>query len=72
MIKETRAPMIRYTGTDKEALAMNLPNGKTCADCQHCYRCTKMFGHIPSDEVCDWYPSRFAARLLVTVDGAPS
>ena len=38
---------------------MNLPEGKTCADCVHCRRCTLMFGHIPEDEVCDWSPSRF-------------
>ena len=62
----TRAPMRRYAGADREALAMNLPDGKTCADCQHCRRCTAMFGHIPADEVCDWFPSRFAAHLPVT------
>lgn len=56
-----RAPMKRRTKGDREDLAMNLPEGKTCADCVHCDRCTSMFGHIPADEVCDWYPSRFAA-----------
>lgn len=40
---------------------MDLPEGKTCADCVHCYRCTSIFGHIPEDEVCDWSPSRFRA-----------
>lgn len=44
---------------------MNLPEGKTCADCTHCRRCTLMFGHIPSDEVCDWYPSRFTEKVIV-------
>ncbi|WP_159969761.1 hypothetical protein [Pseudomonas sp. 9Ag] len=38
---------------------MDLPDGKTCGDCVHCRRCTLMFGHIPADEVCDWFPSRF-------------
>jgi len=38
---------------------MDLPDGKTCADCFHCRRCVLMFGHIPADEVCDWSPSRF-------------
>jgi len=38
---------------------MDLPEGKTCADCVHCRRCCAMFGHIPADEVCDWAPSRF-------------
>lgn len=38
---------------------MDLPEGKTCGDCVHCRRCTAMFGHIPTDESCDWRPSRF-------------
>ena len=41
---------------------MDLPDGKTCGDCVHCRRCTLIFGHIPADEVCDWFPSRFRAR----------
>lgn len=41
---------------------MNLPAGRTCADCVHCRRCTMMFGHISEDEVCDWSPSRFTRR----------
>jgi hypothetical protein len=51
--------MLRRTSGDKESLAMNLPAGKTCADCVHCRRCCAMFGHIPQDQVCDWYPSKF-------------
>ncbi|MNO64674.1 hypothetical protein D3C76_554090 [compost metagenome] len=47
-----------YRRTAKDD-GMNLPAGKTCKDCVHCRRCTLMFGHIPADEVCDWYPSRF-------------
>lgn len=38
---------------------MDLPEGKTCGDCVHCRRCTLIYGHIPADEVCDWFPSRF-------------
>ncbi len=53
-----RAPM-RRTGDD-----MDLPPGMTCADCVHCRRCCLMFGHIPTDEVCDWSPSRFQASAL--------
>lgn len=45
---------------------MNLPEGKTCSDCTHCRRCTLMFGHIPADEVCDWYPSRFTEKVIVS------
>jgi hypothetical protein len=54
-----RAPMLRRDAQSKQDLTMNLPDGKTCADCVHCRRCTLMFGHIPEDEVCDWAPSRF-------------
>lgn len=59
MTTKSRAPMLRRTKGDKETLAMNLPAGKTCADCAHCRRCCSIYGHIPADEVCDWYPSRF-------------
>jgi len=45
---------IRRNGDD-----MDLPQGKTCADCAHCRRCCAMFGHIPGDEACGWSPSRF-------------
>jgi hypothetical protein len=58
---QTRAPMLRYIGSDEEQKSMNLPEGATCANCRSCRRCTTMFGHIPADEVCDWYPSRFTA-----------
>ncbi|WP_219097718.1 hypothetical protein [Pseudomonas sp. UMAB-40] len=44
---------------------MDLPAGKTCADCVHCRRCTMMFGHIPEDESCDWAPSRFTPKAIV-------
>ncbi|MFK1281668.1 hypothetical protein ACIUXR_29755 [Pseudomonas aeruginosa] len=40
---EERKPLPR--GNDD----MSLPEGKTCADCTHCRRCTLMFGHIPAD-----------------------
>lgn len=62
---------------DAESRAMNLPDGKTCADCEHCRRCCAIFGHIPADEVCDWYPSRFqpvrtAAALADTTERRPT
>lgn len=56
-----REAMKRGKGHDAETRAMDLPEGKTCADCVHCRRCCLMFGHIPADEVCDWSPSRFIA-----------
>lgn len=56
---EAREPMKRRKSGSKEDMEMNLPDGKTCADCAHSRRCCMMFGHIPTDEVCDWHPSRF-------------
>jgi hypothetical protein len=61
-VTEQREPYRRGKGHTKEHKAMDLPEGKTCADCAHCRRCTAMFGHIPQDEVCDWYPSRFQPK----------
>lgn len=46
--------------TDK---VMSLPEGKTCADCVHTYRCTSMFGVKVTDTTCDFYPIRFIARI---------
>jgi len=59
---ETREPMKRGGARTPEDKAMELPEGKTCGDCVHCRPCTLMFGHIPEDEVCYWYPSRFQAK----------
>jgi hypothetical protein len=41
---------------------MNLPQDKTCGDCVHIRRCNAIFGHMASDEQCDWYPSKFRER----------
>jgi hypothetical protein len=41
---------------------MNLPEGKTCGDCFHIPRCNTIFGHMATDERCDWYPVRFVQR----------
>ena len=46
----------------KTFATMNLPEGKTCGDCVHIQRCNAIFGHMASDERCDWYPSRFRER----------
>ncbi|MFA5036983.1 MAG: hypothetical protein WC479_07390 [Candidatus Izemoplasmatales bacterium] len=48
-------PMLRKTG-DKD---MQLPEGKNCGDCFFFLRCSKIYGHIAQDEVCDWLPSQF-------------
>lgn len=68
MSNQTRAPYQRVTNGEPEDLAMNLPEGKTCGDCVHCNRCTAIFGHIPEDQVCDWYPSRYREKAT----GAPA
>lgn len=39
--------------------SMDLPEGKTCADCIHVRRCVSMFGRIPADEQCDFFPVRY-------------
>ena len=41
---------------------MILPAGKTCDDCVHLMRCEAIFGHVPADTVCDWFPRRFRER----------
>jgi len=51
-----REPYKRGRNGDQD---MHLPDGKTCGDCVHFRRCNLMFGHIATDEVCDWAPSRF-------------
>jgi hypothetical protein len=60
-MKTDRQPMLRGRALDADGRAMELPPGKTCADCLHCPRCCAIYGHIPADEVCDFFPSRFRA-----------
>ena len=63
--QETRLPYRRYPITHpKQDREMNLPEGKTCGDCVHSRRCSLIFGRIPTDEVCDWSPSRFQAKVI--------
>lgn len=38
---------------------MELPAGKTCGDCIHHERCCVMYGHVPDDNYCDFFPRRF-------------
>lgn len=52
---------------------MNLPLGMTCGDCVHIRRCNAMFGHMPPDETCDWFPIKFQARTTPdTLRDAPT
>ena len=42
--------------------SMKLPNGKTCADCVHVYRCTTIFGAKSTNTECDFYPIRYGGK----------
>jgi hypothetical protein len=43
---------------------MRLPDGKTCADCQHGSRCDALFGAVRQRFTsCDFWPSRYRAKL---------
>ena len=44
------------------ATCMALPEGKSCGDCVHIYRCKAIFGHVETDTSCDWFPRRFRER----------
>ncbi len=43
----------------KKFATLNLPAGKTCGDCVHIERCNAIFGHMPADQTCDFFPIRF-------------
>lgn len=47
---------------EEESRSMVLPEGKTCGDCWAFQHCEALYGHIQEDEVCDFYPNRFALR----------
>ena len=52
-----RAPYLRDRhGADH---GMNLPDGKTCGDCDHIEFCRALFKQQIDDEKCDFSPSRF-------------
>ncbi len=38
---------------------MQLPAGKTCADCAHLRRCTMIGCTRPENTQCDFYPNQF-------------
>ena len=52
------APLTALT-YQRDGSDMDLPPDKTCGDCVHISRCTKMIGRQPDDMLCDWSPSRF-------------
>jgi len=43
---------------------MRLPEGNTCGDCGFFVKCNAIYGHINTDEGCDWSPSRFRPRSI--------
>lgn len=36
-----------------------LPNNQTCAQCAYCSKCEQLFGGDPTNNYCQFYPSRF-------------
>lgn len=38
---------------------MNLPAGKTCADCRHVDRCCLLYAQLPEDQTCQFFPVRW-------------
>jgi len=41
---------------------MELPEGKTCADCRHIKRCAAFGYSKPESTSCDFWPRRYAER----------
>ncbi len=41
---------------------MDLPEGKTCADCVHVEKCVTMFGAKAENKYCGFEPIRFKAK----------
>ena len=46
-------------GGNTQYATTSLPEGITCADCVHANRCCAIFGQLPEDESCQFYPVRF-------------
>lgn len=44
---------------------MDLPTGKTCADCCHLRRCVGMGFTKAENTNCDFSPSRFVEKLVI-------
>ena len=55
-------------GEPNYSAEMQLPPGKTCADCVSIRRCTA-FGFSAADNAyCDFWPSRFQARRIPEIE----
>ena len=59
-----------FENPDKEEACMCLPEGKTCNDCRHYFRCF-MLGVVRKQpqKNCDWWPIRFAQAQKCRVCG---
>jgi len=57
------------TKTCPEWQTMNLPQNITCADCIHVDRCCLIFGQLPEDERCQFFPMRFRHAGSATAAG---
>lgn len=44
---------------------MMLPPGKTCGDCIFCRHCCAIYGHVPADTKCDFWPSRYKEHPVI-------
>ncbi len=42
---------------------MSLPKGKSCGDCVYIERCQDLFGHVPTDTNCSFFPRRFRQKV---------
>jgi hypothetical protein len=42
--------------------AMQLPAGRTCADCRHCERCVGLGYSNAANTSCDFYPNKFLPK----------
>ncbi len=48
----------------------NLADGLMCADCVNLRRCVMIFGQLPEDQQCQWFPIRFEPRFEPKIQGA--
>jgi hypothetical protein len=49
---------------------MDLPDGKTCADCRHVKHCVAMYDVKPENTWCDFHPRRFRLPMAPKSSGA--
>lgn len=43
---------------------MVIPDDKTCVDCAHFDRCSKMFGVKATYGTCDFFPRKFVLKVM--------